>query len=133
MIFLVLACSPFIDGTFCPSKTLTCQFSQTWQCKGHLILPQRVQQTEVERNRLLEFTYLGENRAERTRLAELSAWHQPKMQEREASRQGFYVPREKCGIDSKGAKEVCSTVLPTLDWTRCSWDFPGQDWGHRDR
>lgn len=36
----------------------------------------------------------------RTRLAELSAWHQLKMQEREASRREFYVPRRKCGIES---------------------------------
>lgn len=37
----------------------------------------------------------------RTRLAELSAWRQLQIQEREASRHGFYISQEKCGIDSK--------------------------------
>ena len=36
----------------------------------------------------------------RTRWAELSAWHQKKAQEREASRRGFYISQAKCGINS---------------------------------
>ena len=36
----------------------------------------------------------------RTKLAELSAWHQVKTQERETSRRGFYISQAKCGINS---------------------------------
>lgn len=35
----------------------------------------------------------------RTRLAELSTWHQMKAQERETSRRGFYIPQAKYGIN----------------------------------
>lgn len=39
----------------------------------------------------------------KTRSADLSTWSQLKTQEREASRRGFYISKDKCGIDSTKA------------------------------
>lgn len=48
--------------------------------------------------------------------SDLAKWHKTKRDKREASRQGFYIPRQKPGISEllgSTPKKVCIAVLST--------------------
>ena len=64
------------------------------------------------------------------RSTELTKWHETKIEEREVSRRGFYIPWTKAEINSvlgKRPEKVCGTVLPTQGGTRSSRDIFSQN------